>query len=96
MLEQRFNHLPYGTRFISYISQKVPPLQKQQLQCGAVGSPIHYATECPLTLSWHMTQSSSDNVNIWRKSVAANKLFSQKICNIVQFIHKNNDLFKID
>ncbi|GBN10804.1 hypothetical protein AVEN_239880-1 [Araneus ventricosus] len=33
--------------------------------CGEVGDPIHYATSCPLTLSWHIRKPSTSLENLW-------------------------------
>ncbi|GBN37803.1 hypothetical protein AVEN_102207-1 [Araneus ventricosus] len=36
--------------------------------CGEVGDPIHYATSCPLTLSWHIRKPSTslESLCSWR------------------------------
>ncbi|GBN19763.1 Putative protein in type-1 retrotransposable element R1DM [Araneus ventricosus] len=70
--------------------------QTDYCNCGGIGSPIHYATECPFTLSWHLKTPASSNIDPWRKSIAQNKILSNKICELIRFIHQNNDLFKIN
>ncbi|GBM83750.1 hypothetical protein AVEN_189712-1 [Araneus ventricosus] len=62
--------------------------------CGGVGSPLHYATSYPFTVSWHMSPPSAANELAWRKSVLKNKDSKRRICTIIQFIHHHSDLFK--
>ncbi|GBM44380.1 hypothetical protein AVEN_147389-1 [Araneus ventricosus] len=64
--------------------------------CGAVGSPMHYATECILTLSYHLRTPLPAHYIPWCKSIIENKTLRIKTCDIIQFIHKNNDIFKIN
>ncbi|GBM54734.1 hypothetical protein AVEN_76242-1 [Araneus ventricosus] len=66
----------------------------EDCNCGAKGTPIHYATNCPFTMSWHMKQPSDSNELEWKKNIVKNKGSRQRITNIIQFMHQNNDLFK--
>ncbi|GBM59458.1 Putative protein in type-1 retrotransposable element R1DM [Araneus ventricosus] len=66
----------------------------EDCNCGATGTPIHFATSCPFTISWHMTQPSETNELEWKKRIVANKGSRQRITNIIQFMHQNNELFK--
>ncbi|GBM97319.1 hypothetical protein AVEN_27079-1 [Araneus ventricosus] len=66
----------------------------ENCNCGAVGSPIYYATICPFTISWHMSQPTKANALEWRKRIIANKGSRQRITSIIQFMHQNNELFK--
>ncbi|GBL89422.1 hypothetical protein AVEN_225929-1 [Araneus ventricosus] len=40
--------------------------------CGEVGDPIHYATACPLTLSWHIRKPSTSLESLWYQGVLEN------------------------
>ncbi|GBN71298.1 hypothetical protein AVEN_121259-1 [Araneus ventricosus] len=70
--------------------------QGDNCNCEAVGSPLHYATECIFTLSYHLRTPLPAYFIPWRKSVIGNKTLRIKICDIVRFIHQNNDVFKIN
>ncbi|GBM31247.1 hypothetical protein AVEN_223445-1 [Araneus ventricosus] len=63
--------------------------------CGAVGNPLHYATECPLTESYHMTKPSLEHLTAWYKSVTANKGSIDKVVLLIRFITDNEHLSKL-
>ncbi|GBO46570.1 hypothetical protein AVEN_231616-1 [Araneus ventricosus] len=62
--------------------------------CGAVGNPLHYATECPLTESFHMTKPSLEHLTAWYKSITTNKGSIDKVVKLIRFITDNEPLFK--
>ncbi|GBM37136.1 hypothetical protein AVEN_205580-1 [Araneus ventricosus] len=41
--------------------------------CGDVGTPLHYATSCILTESWHFKKPSTPNLLHWKKGILKNK-----------------------
>ncbi|GBN00782.1 hypothetical protein AVEN_126228-1 [Araneus ventricosus] len=55
---------------------------------------LHYATECILTLSWHMRKPVPNFAQEWLKRVANNVVSRQKIRRIVKFISENRDPFR--
>ncbi|GBM49024.1 hypothetical protein AVEN_153541-1 [Araneus ventricosus] len=65
-----------------------------QCSCGGTGTALHYATECALTVSWHMRKPAPNFEQEWLKRVANNLVFSYKIRGIVKFISENKDLFR--
>ncbi|GBN04783.1 hypothetical protein AVEN_120882-1 [Araneus ventricosus] len=40
--------------------------------CGGMGSKLHYATEYPLTESWHLRKFASHLIHVWLRQVAVN------------------------
>ncbi|GBM08705.1 hypothetical protein AVEN_52778-1 [Araneus ventricosus] len=62
--------------------------------CGGIGTALHYATECILTVSWHMRKPVPNFEQEWLKRVANNIVSRQKIRTIVKFISENRDLFR--
>ncbi|GBN62283.1 hypothetical protein AVEN_185965-1 [Araneus ventricosus] len=62
--------------------------------CGAIGTVLHYATECIYTVSWHMKKPAPNFEQEWLKRVANNLVSRQKIRGIIKFISKNRDLFR--
>ncbi|XP_055951673.1 uncharacterized protein LOC129987758 [Argiope bruennichi] len=62
--------------------------------CGEVGSPLHYATECILTTSYHLTKPSANLQQVWFSRVADNSLSRAKIRKMVQFLHEESQLFR--
>ncbi|GBM40652.1 hypothetical protein AVEN_111281-1 [Araneus ventricosus] len=61
--------------------------------CGGVGTALHYATVCILTVSWHM-KKPAPNFEQELKRIANHLVSRHKIRNIVKFISKNRDLFR--
>ncbi|GBO15951.1 hypothetical protein AVEN_160963-1 [Araneus ventricosus] len=60
------------------------------------GTPLHYATECILTESFHMTKPAQQHELIWFRNVVSNKGSQFKI---QRFLHYRNDfqeLFRIN
>ncbi|GBM62553.1 hypothetical protein AVEN_259927-1 [Araneus ventricosus] len=62
--------------------------------CGGIGTALHYATECILTVSWHMRKPAPNFEQEWLKRVANNLVSRQKIRGIIKFISANRDLFR--
>ncbi|GBN16713.1 hypothetical protein AVEN_49357-1 [Araneus ventricosus] len=53
--------------------------------CGKLGNPLHYATECQLTESFHFTKPAEVRV-AWMRDVAGNKVSRNKIFQLVRFL----------
>ncbi|GBL83054.1 hypothetical protein AVEN_165287-1 [Araneus ventricosus] len=47
--------------------------------CGEIGTPIHYATSCLLTTSWHMKLPKPSLEQEWYRRVASNHLSRGRI-----------------
>ncbi|GBM12791.1 hypothetical protein AVEN_247568-1 [Araneus ventricosus] len=62
--------------------------------CGGIDTALHYATECFLTVSWHMGKPLPNFEQEWLKRVANNLVSSRKIRRIVKFISENRYLFR--
>ncbi|GBN70622.1 hypothetical protein AVEN_86575-1 [Araneus ventricosus] len=62
--------------------------------CGGIGMPLHYATECILTVSWHMRKPAPNFEQEWLKRVANILVSRHKIRRFVKFISENRDLFR--
>ncbi|GBN52277.1 hypothetical protein AVEN_253199-1 [Araneus ventricosus] len=71
-------------------------ITSEYCSCGGIGSKLHYATECPLTKSWHLRKPLSHFIPVWLRQVAGNKQTRNKIYNIVRFILANSQLFSPD
>ncbi|GBN78545.1 hypothetical protein AVEN_161452-1 [Araneus ventricosus] len=46
--------------FTSYL-KRFNLRSSDQCSCGETGSPLHFATSCPHTKTWHFTKPSDDN-----------------------------------
>ncbi|GBN40659.1 hypothetical protein AVEN_73340-1 [Araneus ventricosus] len=64
-----------------------------QCSYGGSGTALHYATECALTVSWHV-RKPAPNFEQWLKRVASNLVSRHKIRRIVKFISENRDIFR--
>ncbi|GBM31925.1 hypothetical protein AVEN_182060-1 [Araneus ventricosus] len=62
--------------------------------CGEKGHPLHYATSCHMTLSYHFTKPSAEKTQLWWKSVLSNKLSRIKITKLVSLLTENENLIK--
>ncbi|GBM53498.1 hypothetical protein AVEN_261271-1 [Araneus ventricosus] len=62
--------------------------------CGEKGDPLHYATSCHVTLSYHLTKPSAENTQIWWKSLLSNKLSRINIAKLISFLTENENLIK--
>ncbi|GBM60131.1 Putative protein in type-1 retrotransposable element R1DM [Araneus ventricosus] len=84
-------HGPFSSYFNRF---KIFP--SPNCSCGQVGTPLHYATECILTSSWHIKKPAENLQKIWFLRVAANKNSRLLIRKIVQHINNNRALFRPD
>ncbi|GBN97896.1 hypothetical protein AVEN_123094-1 [Araneus ventricosus] len=64
--------------------------------CGGIGTPIHYATVCLLTTSYHMAPPSQQHQPAWLNSVANNSTSRRKIHNLLDFLQRETSLFRPD
>ncbi|GBN54897.1 hypothetical protein AVEN_213492-1 [Araneus ventricosus] len=62
--------------------------------CGEPGAPLHYATKCRLTLSYHLWCPADQHIEAWMKSTAKHRLLSNKIIDLLNFITIQEDLLK--
>ncbi|GBN40140.1 hypothetical protein AVEN_124962-1 [Araneus ventricosus] len=54
--------------------------------CGGIGTALHYATDCFLTVSWHKRKPVPNFEQEWLKKASNNLLSRHKIRRIVKFI----------
>ncbi|GBM10167.1 hypothetical protein AVEN_258767-1 [Araneus ventricosus] len=65
--------------------------------CGNTnGNPLHYATECILTASSHMTKTAQQHELIWSRNVASNKGSRLKIQRLLHNLNDFQELFRIN
>ncbi|GBM34604.1 hypothetical protein AVEN_171646-1 [Araneus ventricosus] len=62
--------------------------------CGEKGDPLHYATSCHMTLSYHLTKSSAENTQLSWKSLLSNKLSRINIAKFISSLTENENLIK--
>ncbi|GBL81953.1 hypothetical protein AVEN_50538-1 [Araneus ventricosus] len=62
--------------------------------CGAKGDPLHYATSCHMTLSYHFTKPSAENIQLWWKSLLSNKLSRINTAKLICFLSEKENLIK--
>ncbi|GBN99331.1 hypothetical protein AVEN_163213-1 [Araneus ventricosus] len=55
---------------------------------------LHYATKCPLTLSYHHKEPSPQFIVHWWKSALSRKLSRRNIDHLITFLATNEDLIK--
>ncbi|GBM59866.1 hypothetical protein AVEN_50451-1 [Araneus ventricosus] len=63
---------------------------------GGIRTPIHYATVCLLTISYHMAPPSQQHQPIWFRRVANNSTSRRKIHNLLHFLQRETSLFLPD
>ncbi|GBN41348.1 hypothetical protein AVEN_175785-1 [Araneus ventricosus] len=63
---------------------------------GEVGDPIHYATSCPLTLSWRIRKSSTSLESLWYQRVLEIPNSSKGIINMIKFIIGNENIIRLE
>ncbi|GBO26184.1 hypothetical protein AVEN_82706-1 [Araneus ventricosus] len=61
--------------------------------CGNLENPLHYATSCLFTISYHLTKALADLEPLWWKRVMNNKNFRAKIRKLILFVAENETLF---
>ncbi|GBN51055.1 hypothetical protein AVEN_185876-1 [Araneus ventricosus] len=62
--------------------------------CGGIGTVLHYATQCILTVFWHMRKPAPNFEQELLKGVANNLVSRHKIRRIAKFMSENRDLFR--
>ncbi|GBL72139.1 hypothetical protein AVEN_115140-1 [Araneus ventricosus] len=82
-------HCPYPAYIKSFTF-----LDSDYCSCGGIGRALHYATECILTVSWHMRKPVSNFEQEWLKRIASNLVYRHKIRRIVKFTSENRDIFR--
>ncbi|GBM31979.1 hypothetical protein AVEN_222313-1 [Araneus ventricosus] len=60
--------------------------------CGNLRNPLHYATSCLFTTSYHLTKPSADLEPLWWKRVMNNNNSRAKIRKLIHFIAENETL----
>ncbi|GBM44988.1 hypothetical protein AVEN_225738-1 [Araneus ventricosus] len=64
--------------------------------CGSTNdTPLHYATECILTASFHMTKPAQQHELIWFRIVACNEGSRLKIQRLLHPFNDFQELFRI-
>ncbi|GBN98881.1 hypothetical protein AVEN_34281-1 [Araneus ventricosus] len=61
--------------------------------CGNLDNPVHYATSCLFTTSYHLTKPPADLEPLWWKRVMNNNNSRAKIRKLIHFIPENETLF---
>ncbi|GBM21841.1 hypothetical protein AVEN_32835-1 [Araneus ventricosus] len=61
-------------------------------RCDGIGKTLHYATECILTVYWHMRKPVQIFEQEWLKRVANNLVSKHKIRGIIKFKSEDRDL----
>ncbi|GBO45953.1 hypothetical protein AVEN_181269-1 [Araneus ventricosus] len=64
--------------------------------CGEVGDPIHYATSCPLTLSWCIRKPSTSLESLWYQRVLENPNSRKRIISTIKFIIDNENIMRLE
>ncbi|GBN06613.1 hypothetical protein AVEN_79015-1 [Araneus ventricosus] len=62
--------------------------------CGEKEDPLHYATSCHLTLTYHFTKPSAENTQLLWKSVLSNKLSRINMAKLISCLTENENLMK--
>ncbi|GBN97464.1 hypothetical protein AVEN_200083-1 [Araneus ventricosus] len=61
--------------------------------CENLGNPLHYATSCLFTTSYHLAKPSAELEPLWWKRVMNNNNSRAKIRKLIHFIAENETLF---
>ncbi|GBM05044.1 hypothetical protein AVEN_60231-1 [Araneus ventricosus] len=104
--QSRFNHatgkgkkscfLTGHSPFPSYL-KRFNLASKANFLCGnTYGTPLHYATECVLTVSFHMTKPAKQHELIWFRNVASGKGSRLKIQRFLHRLDDFQELFRIN
>ncbi|GBM93937.1 hypothetical protein AVEN_273611-1 [Araneus ventricosus] len=64
--------------------------------CGEKGDPMHYATKCPLTLSWHFQTPTVSRKLQWLKNILTNNFSRTRLRLLMRFICDENNLIVED
>ncbi|GBM63820.1 hypothetical protein AVEN_142818-1 [Araneus ventricosus] len=64
--------------------------------CGEIGNPLHYATKCQLTLSYHHKEPSPQSIvaRVIGKSTLSRKLSRRNIYRLIKFLGTNEDFIE--
>ncbi|GBO26242.1 hypothetical protein AVEN_39051-1 [Araneus ventricosus] len=60
--------------------------------CRGKGDPMHYATKCRFTLSWHFQTPTVSLKLQWLKSILTNNLSRTRLRLLMRFIYDENNL----
>ncbi|GBN04530.1 hypothetical protein AVEN_256371-1 [Araneus ventricosus] len=82
-------HEPFPSYLFPFVK-----LQDKCSACGEPGTPLHYATQCRLTLSYHLRCPAVQHIEAWMKSITNHRLLTNKIINLLNFITSQKDLLK--
>ncbi|GBN37459.1 hypothetical protein AVEN_88086-1 [Araneus ventricosus] len=80
--------------FLFYL-KRIERHPEENCAYGKLGNPLHYATECHLTESFHFTKPAEVNRVVLMRAVAGNKLSRNKIAQLVRFLAVNEALIKL-
>ncbi|GBM23499.1 hypothetical protein AVEN_153078-1 [Araneus ventricosus] len=64
--------------------------------CGEKGYPMHYATKCRFTLSWHFQTPAVPLTFQWLKNILTNNLSRTRLRLLMRFICDENNLIVED
>ncbi|GBN16526.1 hypothetical protein AVEN_82087-1 [Araneus ventricosus] len=65
--------------------------------CGEVGDPIHYATSCPLTLSWRIRKPLVLHWKVFgTKKGLKNPISRKRIIIAIKFIIDNGNIIRLE
>ncbi|GBN84628.1 Retrovirus-related Pol polyprotein from type-1 retrotransposable element R1 [Araneus ventricosus] len=60
--------------------------------CGEIGTPLHFATSCILTESWHFKKPSDSNILQWKLGILKNTGSRTRLKQLLDFIIDNDFL----
>ncbi|GBL88750.1 hypothetical protein AVEN_158886-1 [Araneus ventricosus] len=63
---------------------------------GEIGDPMHYATKCRFTLSWHFQTPTVSLKLQWLKNILTNNLSRTQLRLLMRFICDENNLIVED
>ncbi|GBL74898.1 hypothetical protein AVEN_243733-1 [Araneus ventricosus] len=81
-------HCPFPTYIKRFIIRN-----SDSCGSGNLGNPLHYATSCLFTASYHLTKPSADLELLWWKRVMNNSNSRVKIRKLIHFIAENETLY---
>ncbi|GBM53094.1 hypothetical protein AVEN_182223-1 [Araneus ventricosus] len=61
--------------------------------CGNLGNPLHYATICLFTTSYHITKLSSDLEALYLKRIMNNENSTAEVRKLIHFIVEKETIF---
>ncbi|GBN98470.1 hypothetical protein AVEN_183356-1 [Araneus ventricosus] len=64
--------------------------------CGEKGDPMHYATKCRFTLSWHFQTPTVSLKLQWLKNILTNNFSRTRLRLLMRFICDENNLIVVD